>query len=825
MITAPARRPRVSRRWTLALARRTPFTLGLLALLLVCGVATGSLWRPVATSVLLAQVGYGPPALRAGRLWTLLTGIPFALYPWMVLTIAFIIGLFVGAYEYRAGTTRAAVVFLTAQIGGAYLAAVAVIQPLADRGWAPAIDWAGRLDVGASAGAYGCAGALTAGLPRRWRAVARVGLVAFLLGQLAVTRRIWDVEHLLAAPLGIVLGWLVDVRENNKVVDATGAAAPLGTDARRVTWRPRRRVRGPRGWARATLALLVALAGVVNILSALLASVAARIARWPEIVPLELLHGTRTFVVVAGFGQLLLARGLWHGRRVAWVTALALLGGTALAHLAKGIDVEESLIQLALAGALLWRARDFRARPDVPTVAGALRTATIGVLALLLYALAGFLLLDQSFRPTPSWGERGREFLARLALASTNHFQGTNFRARWFLDSLTFVWVAVLLYTAIALLRAARPPAVTWPGDRERARALLRRHGRQSIAHMTIWPGNTLLFNGAGDAYVAYRVINDVPLALGDPVGDADGVARAIEEFLDYCATQGWTPCYYAVTGRYLDAYRAHGLDSVQIAEDTVIDLPALAFKGKVWQDVRTALNKAEREGIDCEWVNLVDAPPAIADQIAAISTGWTAAKGLPEMGFTLGALAEARDPDVRTAIAIDAERTIHGFTTWLPVYADGQIRGWTIDLMRRREGERTFRNVMEFLIARAALTFREEGAAFVSLSSAPLARVEREGEEARGLQRALDLLAERLEPFYGFRSLLAFKQKFQPRWEPVYLIFPGVGTLPRISLAILRAYLPGLGLREVRDLLGEAARAAPRPRRDRAPGGATLEE
>jgi phosphatidylglycerol lysyltransferase len=79
-----------------------------------------------------------------------------------------------------------------------------------------------------------------------------------------------------------------------------------------------------------------------------------------------------------------------------------------------------------------------------------------------------------------------------------------------------------------------------------------------------------------------------------------------------------------------------------------------------------------------------------------------------------------------------------------------------------------------------------------------------------------LELLAARLEPFYGFRSLLAFKQKFRPRWEPVYLIFPGMTSLPRISLAILRAYLPGLGPGEVRALLAEALHAAPRPGRAR---------
>ena len=85
--------------------------------------------------------------------------------------------------------------------------------------------------------------------------------------------------------------------------------------------------------------------------------------------------------------------------------------------------------------------------------------------------------------------------------------------------------------------------------------------------------------------------------------------------------------------------------------------------------------------------------------------------------------------------------------------------------------------------------------------------------------QRLLDFLTERLEPFYNFASLFAFKQKFKPRWEPVYLIYPGVSALPAISIAILRAYLPGLGLREIADLLGDAADAGTRVLRERLQG------
>ena len=173
-------------------------------------------------------------------------------------------------------------------------------------------------------------------------------------------------------------------------------------------------------------------------------------------------------------------------------------------------------------------------------------------------------------------------------------------------------------------------------------------------------------------------------------------------------------------------------------------------------------------------------------------------------MGFTLGGLDELDDPHVRCLVAVDAEGRLHGVTSWLPCYRDGEPVGWTLDFMRR--GSEGFRGVMEFLIATAAMQFKLEGAEFMSLSGAPLARAERD-LHPDGLQRLLDGVGRVLEPVYGFRSLLAFKAKFQPQYKPLYIAYPDPVALPAITNAIGRAYLPrttvGQLLRLSRRLLG----------------------
>jgi phosphatidylglycerol lysyltransferase len=54
-------------------------------------------------------------------------------------------------------------------------------------------------------------------------------------------------------------------------------------------------------------------------------------------------------------------------------------------------------------------------------------------------------------------------------------------------------------------------------------------------------------------------------------------------------------------------------------------------------------------------------------------------------------------------------------------------------------------------------------------------------------------LMYERLNRFYSFKGLRAFKAKFHPRWEPRYLIYASKASLPKAALAVVRANNPWL--------------------------------
>ena len=543
---------------------------------------------------------------------------------------------------------------------------------------------------------------------------------------------------------------------------------------------------------------------------------------------------------------LIVADGLRRGRRFAWYAALAIQGGLAIlagSYIAAAlmparpgstpsdglgaVDITAQyhplslilplLVPVLLVVLLLMTRRLFGvSAPPKTYLALALSLFFTAVVLSVIYVLAG-LSLAQGFSPAPGLPE----LLADLP---------DRFLPLGYLLDLSPAFVpqsgaAVILYegigitfwiiTAVLILRSFLRPAHNAQGsDVARARAILKTTEGSSLSWMTQWSGNSYWFSNSGNSFIAYRVLSGIALTLGPPVGPPSELGRTIDEFTHHATEKGWTPCFYSVPPSTKDATEKLGWGSVQVAQETILDLATLSFTGKKFQDIRTALNKAAKEGIHTQWVSYPDAPLAIADQIHAISEEWVADKKMPEMGFTLGGIEEINDPEVRCLLAVDDQHTIHAIASWLPVYRDGMIVGWTLDFMRRRSTG--FRASIEFLIASAALSFKEDGYEFLSLSGAPLARIEQTGtdpvaegtaQRRAGLDRLLEQLGAILEPVYGFKSLLTFKSKFQPRYEPLFMVYPDAAALPSIANAVGRAYLPKASIRESLNLAGKIIR------------------
>jgi phosphatidylglycerol lysyltransferase len=320
----------------------------------------------------------------------------------------------------------------------------------------------------------------------------------------------------------------------------------------------------------------------------------------------------------------------------------------------------------------------------------------------------------------------------------------------------------------------------------------LLRHGGGNLGWQHTWTGSETWSDG--EVTIGFRRSAGVAIVLADPIGPRFRWYAATRAFVQHCREQGLVVAWYAVSDAFLSETGREDR-ALQVGEDAVVELAGLELTGKAWQDVRTARNRATREGITMRRPDGME--PAVLAQVATISAAWADDKPLPEMGFTLGGVREALDPAVRLYVAVDGAGTVHGMVSWLPVHRDGLVVGWTLDLMRRRTPG--FRPVMEFLIAESLLLFRDEGFATASLSVAPLAR---SGPPSGAVEHLLVRFGTLLEPAYGFESLLAFKRKFSPRLSPVHLAYESCLDLPRIAVALGHAYVPTVSPAQARHVV-----------------------
>ena len=319
--------------------------------------------------------------------------------------------------------------------------------------------------------------------------------------------------------------------------------------------------------------------------------------------------------------------------------------------------------------------------------------------------------------------------------------------------------------------------------------------GGESMSFMATWKGNDYWFSATGRSAIAYRVSYGIALTVTGPFGDPDEYEDDLHAFADFCTQRSLTPVFYSVHAEQRDALVSAGWNALDVGTEMVIDPAAWQTRGKKWQDVRTAINKAKRDGITDVLATFKESPFSVQTQIREISTQWAGEKALPEMGFTLGGVDELVDPRVKLLYAVDADGKVLGVTSWLPTYENGKVVGWTLDFMRHRTD--SVNGIMEFLIARMAERLRDEGEVrFMSLSAAPLAGMSGEGHEqgeSAVLDHVLQMVADIMEPAYGFHSLFRFKLKFHPDEAKVYICYPDPAKLPQISLAVAQVYVPSL--------------------------------
>ena len=346
-----------------------------------------------------------------------------------------------------------------------------------------------------------------------------------------------------------------------------------------------------------------------------------------------------------------------------------------------------------------------------------------------------------------------------------------------------------LLLIALARLLAPTAHRVPEPtdADLETAAEIIEEQPWTS-AYLAFLRDKALLFDGERLAFIMYGVQGHTWVALGDPVGPVRRMPDLIGRFLEECNDFGGIPVFYEVRREHLHTYADFGLTFVKLGEEARVDLTALTLAGGHWSKQRQHLRHLARAGITFRVVDRSDTA-AILDDLRAVSDEWLGAKAGGEKGFSLGSF--RRDYLSRFHIAVmEQAGDIIAFSN---LWTGSDRFELATDLIRFRASAPP--ETMEALLLNVMIWGKAQAYRSFSLGVAPLSGVER-SPAAPLWSRVGSFLYAHGEPFYHFRGLRAFKEKFHPEWEPRYLVYPGGLKLPRV-VADVAALIAG-GYRKV---------------------------
>ncbi len=515
--------------------------------------------------------------------------------------------------------------------------------------------------------------------------------------------------------------------------------------------------------------LLLLLAGAILLTSSATPAFNERLQMLRHFVPLPFVELSHLASSVAGLCLLFLANAVRHRLDSAYYATLAVLAVGIVASLVKGFDYEEALILSAMLIAFLPTRPHFYRRSDLLGASLAPQWFLLVVPIIVATTWLGFF----SYKHVEYSNELWWDF----------SFPGTAAR---FLRSLVAGGVAISVFFVYRLLtRITIRLELPTPAELTRAAALAR-SAEVSIAYLALTGDKYLLWSDSGNSFVMFDVISRNWIVMGDPVGDPAERTLLIWKFRELADRNRARVAFYQVGKRNLSTYVDLGMTMLKLGEEARVYLAGFNLHGKRRSSLRTAYNKAQREGLVFEVIS-GDAIDAAWPQLEAISTGWLQTKGVREKRFSVGFFAPDYLRRCRIAIIRQEQRILAFANLW---ELDNREE-LSVDLMRHTPDSPN--GVMEFLFTSLLLWGQEQGYLWFNLGMAPLSGLEKH-PLAPVWHKVGNTIYRLGRDFYNFDGLYQYKNKFDPVWHSRYLaVAPG---LPATSALLATTQLISRGVK-----------------------------
>jgi lysyl-tRNA synthetase, class II len=502
-------------------------------------------------------------------------------------------------------------------------------------------------------------------------------------------------------------------------------------------------VRRPR--PESLLAWAAAGVGAIGVASALTPEMRHRFDLVGGVLPPGGIAAARVGALAFGIALIWLSRSLAGRRKRAWQLAVVVVIASAVAHMAKGLDFEESTASILLLIPLL----RYRSRFDVPGEPTVIRPLVAVATA---FAAAGAVALGVELH--------GGELPSRLS------------------DLFTALGLLLGFWALFLWLRPLTHAVAQTVGERRVARALVDAYGHDSLSFFALRRDKSYFFSPSRESFLAYRVVAGTALISGDPVGDEREFDALLAEFRRVARTNGWRLAVISASQTHLERYRKLGMRAIAIGEEAVLHPATFSLEGRAIRKVRQSVSRLTKAGFELRVVAAEDADDALRASLDDVSEQWRGNQ--VERGFSMS-IDDLYVPGTVFAVAEGEEGSVGGFLHLAPTPAGG---GWSLSTMRRSPSAPN--GLTEFLVVETLDWAKEQGASELSLNFCALTDLicpNRANTFARRLLRRGLLAADKV---FQLERLYAFNRKFFPEWRPRYLCVERLSDLPLVGLAYL---------------------------------------
>ena len=496
--------------------------------------------------------------------------------------------------------------------------------------------------------------------------------------------------------------------------------------------------------------VLLLIGGCVLLVSGATPGIQERLDWLQYFLPLPLIEFSHLVNSLVGLGMIFLSRAVSVKLDSAYYATIILLSVGIVVSLAKGWDFEEASVLGIMLIAFIPTRKHFYRKSALIKLEIPVTQLLIGVAILGLSTWLGFFSYKDVAYSNDLWWQFS---LDRSGDASR------------FLRSL-FVISVVCGGLLVYRLMSKTVTNLVLPTKEELDIATKIVHDSSTTDHHLVLTGDKyIMWSETKKSFLMFGVTNKFWIAMGDPVGDPSEFEEIVWRFRESADQVAAQIAFYETGIKSIPLYLDLGLSLIKLGQQALIPLNDFGLEGKKRQNFRSAINKYQREGFTFEIVYSHQVE-AILPNLRRISDAWLKEKNAKEKRFSLGFFNEEYLRHCELAV-VKKDGEIYAFCNLWAINNRHQI---SIDLMRYLPG--TPNGIMEYLNISLAMWAKEQGFTYFCLGMAPLSGLE--NHALAPLWHKIGNTIFRIGgDFYNFEGVYFYKDKFNPKWEPVYLAAP----------------------------------------------------